>query len=61
MAEKSHKQKGVKTRSRAGKVENQTIAQGEMYSASFGVFPFKNRITFQIQELRKNCENREVL
>ena len=61
MAEKSHKQKGVKTRSRAGKVENQTIAQGEMYSASFGILLSENRGTFPIQELRKNDENREVL
>ena len=58
MAEKPHKPKGVKTRSRAGKVENQTIAQPEMYSASFGTFLSKNRFTFPLQELRKIVEIR---
>lgn len=32
-----------------------------MYSASFRVFPLKNRITFPIQELGKIYENQEVL
>ncbi len=51
----------VKTRSRAGKAANQPIGQDKMYSASFRVFPSKNRITFPIQELGKIYENQEVL
>ena len=43
------------------KVINQPIGQCEMYSASFGTFPSKNRITFPIQELGKIYENQEVL
>jgi len=51
----------VKMQSRAGKVANQPIGQGEMYSASFGTFPLKNRTTFPIQEPRKIHEKQEVL
>jgi len=51
----------VKTQSRAGKAANQPIRQGEIYSASFGAFPSKNRITFPIQELGKIHENQEIL
>jgi len=51
----------MKMQSRAGKVANQSIRQGEIYSASFGAFPSKNRSTFPIQELRKNREDQEVL
>ena len=61
MAEKPYKPKSVKTRSRAGKVANQPIVRTETYSASFGVFLSKNRITFPIQELRKISEKQEVL
>jgi len=61
MAEKPHKPKSMKTRSRAGKVANQPMARAGTYSASFGVFLPKNRITFPIQELRKICEKQEVL
>lgn len=61
MAEKPHKQNTMKMQSRAGKVANQSIRQGEIYSASFGAFLSKNRSTFPIQELRKNRENQEVL
>ena len=61
MAEKPHKQESVKTRSRAGKVANQSVGQSEMYPASFLAFPSKNRSTFPIQELRKNREDQEVL
>ena len=61
MAEKPHKQENMKIRSRAGKVANQPIARTETYSASFGVFLSKNRITFPIQELRKISEKQEVL
>jgi hypothetical protein len=61
MAEKPHKQNIVKMQSRAEKVANQPIGQGKMYSASLRAFPLKNRSTFPLQELRKNCENREVL
>ena len=32
-----------------------------MYSASFGAFPSKNRITFPIQELGKIYKNQEIL
>ena len=53
--------KGGKTRSRAGKVANQPIAQPEMYSASFGAFLLDNRFTFPIQEPRKIREKQEVL
>ena len=53
--------KGGKTRSRAGKVANQPIRQGEIYSASFGAFPSKNRSTLPIQKLGKIHENQEVL
>ena len=58
MAEKPHKPKSVKIRSRAGKVENQPIARAETYSASFGVFLSKNRTTFPIQEPIKIAKNR---
>ena len=51
----------MKMQSRAGKVANQSVGQSEMYSASFGAFPSKNRITFPIQELGKVYENQEVL
>lgn len=51
----------MKTQSRAEKVANQPIGQDKMYSASFGAFPSKNRITFPIQELEKIYENQEVL
>ncbi|MCI6604328.1 MAG: hypothetical protein MSC56_00295 [Clostridiales bacterium] len=51
----------MKTQSRAGKAANQPIERGKMYSASFGVFPSKNRSTFPIQELGKIYENQEVL
>ena len=61
MAEKAYKQESVKTQSRAGKVANQLIERAETYSASFGVFLSKNRITFPIQELRKISEKQEVL
>ena len=56
MAEKSHKPNSVKIWSRAGKVRNQPIGQGKVYSALFGAFPPKNRSTFPIQELRKNVK-----
>ena len=59
MAEKPYKQESVKTWSRAGKVANQPVARAETYSASFGVFLSKNRITFSIQEPRKICEKQE--
>ena len=61
MAEKPHKPKSMKKRSRAEKVANQLIARAETYSASFGVFLLKKCITFSIQELRKICEKQEVL
>ena len=51
----------MKMQSRAGKVANQPIERGKMYSVSFGAFPSKNRSTFPIQELRKNREDQEVL
>jgi len=51
----------MKTRSRAGKVANPPIRQGETYSASFGAFPSKNRSTFPIQKLGKIHDNQEVL
>jgi hypothetical protein len=51
----------MKTQSRAGKVANQSIRQGKIYSASFGAFPSKNRSTFPIQKLGKNYKNQEVL
>ena len=40
---------------------NQPIARVETYSASFGQFLSKNRITFSIQEPRKICEKQEIL
>jgi hypothetical protein len=61
VAEKPHKQNTVKMQSRAGKVANQPIERGKMYSASFGAFPSKNRSTFPIQELGKIHDNQEVL
>lgn len=61
MAEKPYKQDTMKTQPRAGKVANPPIGQSEMYSASFGTFPSKNRITFPIQEPEKIYENQEVL
>jgi len=51
----------MKMQSRAGKMANQSISQGEIYPASFGAFLSKNRSTFPIQELRKNREDQEVL
>ena len=61
MAEKPHKSKNMKTRSRAGKVANQPIARAETYSALFGVFLSENRITCPLQEPRKIREKQEVL
>ena len=61
MAEKPHKSKNMKTRSRAEEVANQPIARAGTYSALFGVFLSENRSTFPIQELRKNREDQEVL
>ena len=61
MAEKPHKQNTMKMQSRAGKVANQSIRQGKIYSASFGAFPSKNHGTFSFQELGKIQENQEVL
>ena len=58
MAEKPHKSKSMKTRSRAGKVANQPIVRAETYSASFEVFLSKNRFTFPIQEPEKFVKNR---
>ena len=58
MAEKPHEQNTMKMQSRAGKVANQSVGQSEMYPASFGTFPLKNRSTFPIQEPRKNREIR---
>ena len=57
MAEKPHKSKSMKTRSRAGKVANQPIAIAGTYSASFEVFLSENRTTFPIQERIKICKN----
>ena len=51
----------MKTRSRAGKVANQLMASAGTYSASFEAFLSENRITFPIQEPRKNREKQEVL
>ena len=48
----------MKMQSRAGKVANQSVERGKMYSASFGAFPSKNRSTFPIQELGKIVKNR---
>lgn len=56
MVEKSHKPKSVKMWSRAGKVANQPIGQCEIYSASFGAFPSKNRGTSPLQELKKSMK-----
>jgi hypothetical protein len=61
VVEKPDKQNTMKTQSRAGKVANQSIRQGKIYSASFGAFPSKNRSTFPIQKLGKIHENQEVL
>ena len=61
MAEEPNKQKNMKTQSRAGKVANQPMARVGTYSASFGVFLSKNRITFPIQESRKIRKKQEVL
>ena len=61
VAEKPHKQNTMKMQSRAGKVINQPIEQGKMYSTSFRAFPSKNRSTFPIQELGKIYEKQEVL
>ena len=58
MAEKPHKSKNMKTRSRAGKVANQPMASAGTYPASFEAFLSENRTTFPIQEPRKICENR---
>lgn len=58
MAEKTHKQKSVKTRSRAEKVANQPIAGAGTDSASFRAFLSKNHITFPFQEPRKFMKNR---
>jgi len=51
----------MKMQSRAGKVANQSIAQGETNFTSFRAFPSKNRVSFPIQELGKIHENQEVL
>jgi len=51
----------MKMQSRAGKVANQSISQGEMYPASFREFPSKNHGTFSFQELGKIHKNQEVL
>jgi hypothetical protein len=56
MAEKPHKSKNMKIRSRAGKAANQPIARTGTYSASFEAFLSENCTTFPIQELRKNRE-----
>lgn len=61
VAEKPHKPKGLKIRSRAEKEANQPIVRAEAYSASFGAFLLKNHTTFPIQEPRKICEKQEVL
>jgi len=61
MAEKPHKSKNMKTRSRAEKVVNQLVVCVGTYSVSFGAFLLKNRTTFQIQEPRKIREKLEVL
>ena len=58
MAEKPHKSKSMKTRSRAGKVANPPIAIAGTYSASFGAFLSENRFTFPIQEPEKIVKNR---
>ena len=59
MAEKPHKPKNVKIRSRAGKMANQPIADAGIYFASFGAFLSKNRFTFPIQEPEKFVKNRK--
>lgn len=61
MAEKPHKPKSVKTRSRAGKVAIQPIAEFRTYSVSSEDFPSKNRITFPVQEPGYFYKNQEDL
>jgi hypothetical protein len=60
MAEKPHKQESVKTRSIAVKVTNLLMEKAGIYPGSFGAFLSKNRITFSIQEPRKNAKNRRI-
>lgn len=61
MAEKPHKSKSMKTRSRAEKVTNQPIAKARTYSALFEAFLSENRITIPIQEPKKISKKQEVL
>ena len=58
MVEKPHKQNTMKMQSRAGKVANQSIRQGEIYSASFRVFPSKNAALFQFKSWKKSMKIR---
>ena len=58
MAEKPHKQNIVKMQSRAGKVANQPIGQGEIYSASFRVFPSKIAALSQFKSWEKSMKIR---
>ena len=58
MAEKPHKSKSMKTRSRAGKVANQLIARTEIYSASFRVFPSKIAALSQFKSWKKSMKIR---
>ncbi|WP_418499829.1 hypothetical protein [Dysosmobacter sp.] len=58
MAEKPHKQNIVKMQSRAGKVANQSIRQGEIYSASFRVFPSKIAALSQFKSWEKSMKIR---
>jgi hypothetical protein len=44
--------------SRAGKVANQPIRQGEIYSASFGVFPSKIAALSQFKSWEKSMKIR---
>ena len=58
MAEKPHKQNIVKMQSRAGKVANQSIRQGEIYSESFRVFPSKIAALSQFKSWKKSMKIR---
>ena len=58
MSEKPHKQNIVKMQSRAGKVANQSIRQGEIYSASFRVFPSKIAALSQFKSWEKSMKIR---
>ena len=58
MVEKPHKQNIVKMQSRAGKAANQPIRQGEIYSASFRVFPSKIAALFQFKSWKKSMKIR---